>query len=283
MSYVEALSRELDAVAIRGRRHERILNEIADHLRCDPDADLGAPDELARRFADELGTALTRRAVLVAFGSLVLAAVCVGIAFVTAQRLFVSAANTSSRWGTVGGWMAVIGAQVAIVAAGSAVLRTARHWRDGVVSRAEAVMLVRRAGVGLASGALTIVGFAFMALALVHHQADWWTALTLSLLGVGLAGLLLATLVVVAAGRLRPVAAGERGDLFDDLGPIVPSALRGRPWRFALVTALVAVVVVALAGVVQSDPYDGLMRALAAGFACLAGFAALGRYLGLRT
>ena len=39
---------------------------------------------------------------------------------------------------------------------------------------------------------------------------------------------------------------------------------------------------IALAGVVQGDPFDGLARALADGLACLAGFAALGKLLGLR-
>jgi hypothetical protein len=39
---------------------------------------------------------------------------------------------------------------------------------------------------------------------------------------------------------------------------------------------------VALAGIVQSDPYDGLLRGLLDAAACLAGFGVLGRYLGLR-
>jgi hypothetical protein len=71
-------------------------------------------------------------------------------------------------------------------------------------------------------------------------------------------------------------------DLFDDLGGLVPPALRGRPWRFALAVAGALAVAIALAGVVQSDPFDGLARGLADGAACLAGFAVLGRYLGLR-
>lgn len=39
---------------------------------------------------------------------------------------------------------------------------------------------------------------------------------------------------------------------------------------------------VALAGIMRSDPYDGALRGRADGFVCLAGFAVLGRYLGLR-
>jgi hypothetical protein len=33
---------------------------------------------------------------------------------------------------------------------------------------------------------------------------------------------------------------------------------------------------------VQADPYDGILRGLADAIACLAGFAVLGRYLGLQ-
>jgi hypothetical protein len=39
---------------------------------------------------------------------------------------------------------------------------------------------------------------------------------------------------------------------------------------------------VALAGAVQGDPFDGLLRGVFEGLACLGGFAVLGRYLGLR-
>ena len=36
------------------------------------------------------------------------------------------------------------------------------------------------------------------------------------------------------------------------------------------------------AGVIQNDPFDGLTRAVVDGLACLAGFAVLGRFLGMR-
>jgi hypothetical protein len=41
-------------------------------------------------------------------------------------------------------------------------------------------------------------------------------------------------------------------------------------------------VAIALAGVVQDDGFDGGLRGLLDGAACLAGFGVLGRYLALR-
>jgi len=38
---IDELARELASVGIRGRRRERILTEFADHLTCDPEAQLG--------------------------------------------------------------------------------------------------------------------------------------------------------------------------------------------------------------------------------------------------
>jgi hypothetical protein len=41
-------------------------------------------------------------------------------------------------------------------------------------------------------------------------------------------------------------------------------------------------VLIAVAGVLQADPYDGVLRGIVDAGACLVGFAVLGRYLGLR-
>ncbi len=59
-------------------------------------------------------------------------------------------------------------------------------------------------------------------------------------------------------------------------------ALQGSPWKLAIGLAAAILVVLAVAGVAQSDPYDGALRGLADGLACLLGFGLLGRYLGLR-
>ena len=50
-AYLDALARELKAARVPARRRARILVELADHLREDPRAQMGAPDELASEFA----------------------------------------------------------------------------------------------------------------------------------------------------------------------------------------------------------------------------------------
>jgi hypothetical protein len=283
MSYLETLEGELGVVGIRGRRRQRILAEFADHLECDPKAELGDPAGVARQFADELGTVLARRAAFIAFAALAVAAVFIGVAFLASQRrLFAAAGNAASPAGGIGAWMAVVGGQVALVAGALAMLRAFRTRRAEVVSRAEAVTLVRRAGVGIGAGIVTMVGFALTAVALIHHVATWWTTLALSLSGAGVLVLVAVAPVVIAAARVRPVAPGSAGDLSEDLGPLMPSGLRDRPWTFALVVAGLVAVAVALAGVVQADPFDGILRGVADGLACLAGFGLLGGYLSLR-
>ena len=59
---IDELETELRAVGIPPRRRRRIRLELEDHLACDPGADLGDPRELARQFADELGTLALRLA-----------------------------------------------------------------------------------------------------------------------------------------------------------------------------------------------------------------------------
>ena len=86
---------------------------------------------------------------------------------------------------------------------------------------------------------------------------------------------------LVRSARLLPSRPGDAGDLIADLGPWVPRGLT--PTRCALLLALVITVVLSAAGVVTYDPYDGALRGIADATACLAGFAILGRYLGLRT
>jgi hypothetical protein len=88
-----------------------------------------------------------------------------------------------------------------------------------------------------------------------------------------------AALPVARAARLRPEVAGDGGDVFDDLGV---ERLRMDPWRFARLVAVAAGAAVSLAGVAQDDPVDGFFRGACEGLACLGGFAALGKFLGLR-
>jgi hypothetical protein len=284
VGYLDGLGRELTAAGIRGRRRKRILAEFAYHLECDPSAELGDAAELARQFANELGTSLARRAAFTAFSGLAVAGVLIAVGFVAAQQpLFASRRSGNPAFLDIGAWMLVLGAQVAFVAGGLAALRAWRRRGAGVLSRQEAVIIVRRAQVGLGAGVITMVGFGVTAGAMIHQTVGWWTRLALSLAGAGILALVAAAPAVLAAGRLRPVASGCAGDMYEDLGPLVPPPLRGRPWRFAMAVAIAVAALIAVAGVVQSDPFDGILRGLADGVACLAGFALLGRYLRLRS
>ncbi len=284
MTYVESLERELSAVGISGRLRARIVAEIADHLQLDPKASLGDPAQLAREFADEHGTARARRAVLVTFGSLALAAVVLGVGVLVGHSLGfpVNKHPASRTLAAIGAGLTVIGGQVAFAAGMSAVLRALNRRRSSL-ARSEAVVLGRRMTVALASALLAMVGLAIVGVEYNGVVSGSWPTVALVGAGVGAAGLFAATPWVSAAFRLRPVREGPPGDMFDDLGPLVPSWLVDRPWVIALLLAAALAIAVAVAGVIQDDPYDGALRAIVEGAACLIGFGLLGRYLGLRS
>jgi hypothetical protein len=282
MTYTETLSRELSAVGIRGRRRTRILTEVADHLSCDPAAELGAADQLARQFADELGTSLSRRAAFAVFAALALAGVLSAVAFLTNPGLLRSATDTARPFSDLAAALLVLGPQVAFVAGLLGAVRAVRRRGTIVLARAEAQVIVRRSAVGLLGGLGSMLGFALMAVILGNRAPGWWVVATIVMSCAGALALLLAAPSVLAAARLRPVAEGPGGDLFDDVGPLMPSRLRGKPWSLALLVAGGLALVITLAGVLQSDPFDGALRGLADGGACLIGYAALSRYLGLR-
>ena len=285
MTYLESLSTELARVGIRGRLRRRILLEIGDHLESDPKAALGAPGDLARQFAGELGTARARRAALVAFAALALAAVMLLVSWAGSRATGLAwprADPPSKAIADAAFALLAIGSQVALVAGVLGVVRALRLRGELVVMRAEATVIGRRAIVALLAGIATVAGLALIGVEFHRGQPGWWMPVTLAGAGVAAGGLLAAMVIVASALRLRPVSPGEAGDLFADLGPLAPPILRGRPWWLALTVAAALVVVITVGGVLQSDGYDGALRGLADGLACLAGFALLGRYLGLR-
>ena len=108
---------------------------------------------------------------------------------------------------------------------------------------------------------------------------------TIAVAAVGTAALLASLPSIWEAARLRPVAGGNAGDIFDDLGDfamLVPPPLRGRPVAPGRPSCAVAVaVVITLVAVPAHDAFDGTARGLVDALLCLAGFATLGRYLGL--
>jgi hypothetical protein len=290
MTYLDDLAQQLATAGVGGRRRRRIVAEFADHLACDPQADLGDPSEVARQFADQLGTRLALRAAYVSFAALALAGSLFAIDLVAGQssavgvpaagRLKYAAAGSLAY---AGAGLAIVACQVAFVTGGLAAVRALRRRHAGVIPRLEAGLIVRRAAVGLAAGLLTMIGLALVAAGAAHGAATWWRALVFASAGTGLLALLAAALPLAAAARLRPLTAGSAGDLREDLGPLLPPVLDGGPWVFALGVAIVVTFVIAVAGAAQADPFDGVLRGLTDGAACLVGFAALGRYLGLRT
>jgi hypothetical protein len=284
MSYPDDLDRELSRAGIGGRRRRRIVAEICDHLSCDPQAELGSAVELARQFADELGTVRTRRAALASLGALVVAgalAVFVSAATGRAGIALPRAHPASPFLFDLGLALAALGGQVSLAAGALSALRGLRRRRAPLIVREEAVVIRRRSAVALLAGLACLIGVAIVGLE-ASHAEHWWRTLAVVSAGVGACSIGAALAALWAARDVLPFARGSAGDMFEDLGRIVPPPLLGHPWRFALAFAASIAVIIAVAGVVQSDPYDGALRGLLDGAACLAMFGLLGRYLGLR-
>jgi hypothetical protein len=275
------LGHELRRAGIRGRLRARILAEYADHLASDPEAQLGEPRALARQFADEVGSTRARRAAVTAFGTLALAGSLFGLAFVTSDAVFGVTPKSASVTGQVAIAVAILFSQVSFVAGTLAVLRWVRRRGSGVLPAAEAQVIVRRAAVGVVCGIVTMAGLATTAIAYRRFQTTAWTTFAVVVAVVGIAGLLASLPSIWEASRVRPVAGGEAGDIFDDLEGLVPRPLDGRPWLFAVFVSAAVGAVITLVAVPAQDALDGVARGLLDGLLCLGGFATLGRYLGL--
>lgn len=283
-SFQTDLSRELKAAGITGRLRRRILDEYTDHLACDPHASLGEPGALARQFADEVGTTRALRAALIGFVALALAGTLFAVAFVTAGAAFGAAPSGGPASGRIATAAAILFSQVSFVAGTLALLRWAARRRAGLLPAAEARVIVRRAAVGVVCGIVTMGSLGTIGVAYQDYLPSAWTTYAIVAAAVGIGGLVLALPPVWAAARVRPVAEGGAGDVFDDLGEfagLVPAPLRGHPWRFAAVVSIGVAAVITLAAVPAQDAYDGALRGILDALLCLAGFATLGRYLGL--
>lgn len=191
---------------------------------------------------------------------------------------------------TVALLISAVPAQVALVAGGLGLIRALQFRGHGTIPRQEAAVLARRAGIGLAAGAVTILAFPISqiyrahpdAIAIGSHPTNLWWPLASA---AGLVMLDAAAPAVTRAARIRPQTAGPTGDLLTDLGPLQPVAARiasGPVNRLAFIIAAGLAIVMALAGVAANHPYDGILRGLLEGGAFLGGYAVLGRYLGIR-
>jgi MFS family permease len=280
--YLHELGHELTRAGVRGRRRERIVTEFADHLACDPVADLGTPAALARQFADELGTSRALRGAGAAFAALAVAGILFGVAFLLAGYLSYDRGHARSvALGTLASVAGVIASQVAFAAGTLAALRAFHLRRHAVLPRAEATVVVRRALVAVAAGLVTMGALALLAIEFPHAGSASTRAFSLVAAAVGAAALLAVLPALISAARLRPAVEGEAGDFVDDLGPFVLPSWRGHPWRPAVLVAVGVCAAVTLAGVIGSDPYDGLLRGILDAAACLVGFGVLGRFLGM--
>jgi hypothetical protein len=284
--YARELSAELSRLGMPRKQQQRILSEIEDHLACEPRADLGPADALAEEFANDLGTRASRRAAFVSFATLAIAGLLFAVTFVTsgsagpnATRVYASSAFV----GYLGVLLVLLAPQLAFVAGSLAALRAFRHRGQQVLPRAEATVVGRRAAVGVAAGFATMVGLVVVSLEFQGRLAGWWTTLALGAAAAGACALATATPAVLFALRARPAAAGQAGDLFDDLARAVPAPLRGRPWALAAAISGLLALFVTSAGIALGDPIDGALRGAAEALACLLGFAVLGPYLALRT
>jgi hypothetical protein len=261
MTYLEDLGRELRAHGVRGSTRCRILAEVIDHLDSDPAAEerFGSPRQLANEFAADLGTRASRRSAVAAFAALAVSGVVYAVLFLSLSPQSIQSSTSSAA-------ALIIAPQVAFVAGALALVRAfrTRNWR---LTTAELTVLRRRAGTGLVFGVVTMGALALSA----DSTPAYLSTAGATILLVG------AAVPLVAAARFRPQLAGSAGDVFDDLG-----LAHGDPWRLALWIALAVGAAVWIAGIAQGDPIDGLVRGGFEAAACLAGFAALGRYLGLR-
>lgn len=286
MTYLDTLDRELTAAGIPARRRRRILAEFADHLHEDANAKLGAPRDLARQFADELGTRLARAAAFRTFAALALVGIGLGIMFLAVGRMRGLTVQGGTHtptpsWAAPILLVAALAAQVALAAGGLALLRAWRLRRESTISRADATILARRSALGLLAGAVTVAALPTAAVAFGHAAGSTWAAFSWTLAGVGLVALAAALPPLLEMVRLRPDVDGRPGDLIDDLGSWARDGLT--PTRFALLLSAAIVVLASVAGVLTDDPYDGALRGITDAIACMTGFIVLGRYLGLRT
>jgi hypothetical protein len=263
------------------RLRARILAEAADHLAEGDQESFGDPAELARQFADEVGTAAASRAALRAFAALAVAGAAYAVVGAALGRPDVAGAREPAL-GVIATFGAVVLPQVAFVAGSLAALRAWRRRGERKLPAAEIRLMLRRTGVALGAGGGSLACAALYAFEFRPGLGSAWSDAGLAAAAAASIPVAVAAGLTARAARLRPQASGAAGDVFDDLGPLVAVRYRDRPWAFAVVVAAAVGSVVLIAGIAQADPFDGALRALAEATACLAGFWALGKPLGLR-
>lgn len=280
--YLRELDNELCCVGIRGPRRRRILFEVEDHLLASDDPErFGEPKLIAARFADELATGGARRGAFVSFAALAPAAAVYGVLFALIRP---GPDITSARTLAIGiaaAFALALAPQVSLASGLAAIACAWRLRRDDRAAAAEITFLRRRVAVALGSGAAAIAALAAYTYEYSAGLPHWWTASAYVLTAASLVPIGGAALALAPTVRLRPQAGGAAGDICDDLAPLLdrmPLRLGRHPWRFCLLFGAAVATALLVAGGLDEGPRN----AVAEFGAICTGFAALGRYLGLR-
>jgi hypothetical protein len=289
MSWLEHLADELTSIGVTGRERRRIVVELRDHIVCEPGCEdrLGDPRQLAANFADELATDRARRSAFSVFLALALAAVALLVSQLSlghaggypgynrglSLALFLPAALGM-----------FIAPQVALVAGTLAALRAARRRRARILPAAEIALIRRRAWVGLGAGAATVAGLELYVVNFSSVLPGWWLALIGGLSGMAGVALVAASRRLVLAGAVITRTSGRAGDVYDDLPVIRWDWLRRHPWRLGAIASLgVGVSMTLFEAHAEHSLFEGVQRGAMEGLAAAAGFALLGRAIGVGT
>ncbi len=267
MSFERGLQLELARVGIRGALARRIEAELADHRRCDPDAPLGDPRELAERFAADLRAPLTRRATRRGFAALSLTALLlVGVASLysaTDQWAHLDLFGARGAVVAGGGATIMVSAQLAFVAGMLAVVPLVL----GRTDPASLLVVQRRLGIALVSAFVVIAAELAQTVAQRPFLPGWLFAVSALAAVAPLPVLLPAGRTLRAASRLTPV---------------VP--VRGMfPTALLVGVAFAAVAAMTLgSAVVERSAAEGASRGAIEALAIAVCFVLLARRLGLR-
>lgn len=286
--YTRELNAELRRLGVPASRRRRLLAETEDHLRTDPAAlsRFGSAGDIARQCADELGGSGARRVSITAFAVLAFAGLLFGAlmlaVFATVPRHTIVCCSNASPVQMLTFAVLVVAPQVAFIAGVLAVVRALRLRRTAALPRTEVEVLRRRTAVALISGAATMAALAAVVVQFATVLPGWLVPAAFAVGATSVLLLAITSVPLVVTSRVQVQTGGAAGDVFSDLGPVVPARLRGHPWAFAAMCALAVAVIVFLPGIPADDGYDAALRGAAEAAACLLGFAVLGRYLKLR-
>lgn len=244
---IDELGRELSGVGIHGRRRERILAEFADHLACDPRADLGDPRELAGQFAAELAGDSARQTAFATFFALAGVAFAVGVPQVTLPTI-PDITSGHSIWLVGAATLAmIVGAQIAFAAGCLAALRALRF--DGV---GDVRVVRRRIAVALAAGAATAAGSALYAVNFWGIVPDRWAILAGVSAAAAAIPLAVASFSYTRTGGIEVRDTAPARGLSADLGPLA---------RPSLIGAAAALLMLVGTSVAESSVIQGAIRA----------------------